>query len=98
VIELKEVFVPRKGKVYSLLREKREEVQAFVEDQLQKGYIQPSKSPDLTSPFCSKERWKKENGARLSSCKPVDSKKWILLTLNCRYPGWSRKEEGVHKT
>jgi len=31
-IELKEGFTPRKGKVYSLLREEREEVQAFVED------------------------------------------------------------------
>jgi len=38
-IELKEGFVPKKGKVYSLLREEREEVQAFVEDQLRKGYI-----------------------------------------------------------
>ena len=38
-IQLKEEFVPRKGKVYSLSRDKREEVQAFVEDQLRKGYI-----------------------------------------------------------
>jgi len=43
-IELKEGFTPKKGKVYSLSREERKEVQAFVEDQLQKGYIQPSKS------------------------------------------------------
>ena len=48
-IELKEGFMPRKRKVYSLLREEREEVQTFVEDQLRKGYIQPSKSPQ-TSP------------------------------------------------
>ena len=48
-IELKEGFMPRKGKVYSLSREEREEVQTFVEDQLRKGYIQPSKSPQ-TSP------------------------------------------------
>jgi len=34
VIELKEGFTPRKEKVYSLSREKREEVQAFIEDQL----------------------------------------------------------------
>jgi len=39
IIELKEGFTPKKGKVYSLSREEREEVQAFVEDQLQKGYI-----------------------------------------------------------
>jgi len=41
---LKEGFTPKKGKVYSLSREEREEVQAFVEDQLRKGYIRPSKS------------------------------------------------------
>ena len=34
----------RKKKIYSLLREKREEVQVFVKDQLQKRYIQSSKS------------------------------------------------------
>ena len=28
-------------------REEREEVQAFVEDQLRKGYIRPSKSPQM---------------------------------------------------
>ena len=39
VIKLKEGFVPKKGKVYSLSREERKEVQAFVEDQLRKGYI-----------------------------------------------------------
>ena len=48
-IELKEGFTPKKGKVYSLSREEREEVQAFVDDQLRKGYIRPSKSPQ-TSP------------------------------------------------
>ena len=49
VIELKEGFVPRKKKVYLLLREEREEVQAFMKNQLQKKYIQLSKSPQ-TSP------------------------------------------------
>jgi len=33
-IELKEGFVPRKRKVYLLSKKEREEVQAFVEDQL----------------------------------------------------------------
>jgi len=48
-IELKEGFMPKKEKVYSLSREEREEVQAFIEDQLRKGYIRPFKSPQ-TSP------------------------------------------------
>ena len=39
VIELKEGFIHKKGKVYLLSREEREEVQASVEDQLCKGYI-----------------------------------------------------------
>jgi len=33
-IELKEGFIPRKEKVYSLSREEKEEVQTFIEDQL----------------------------------------------------------------
>jgi len=47
-IELKEGFTPKKRKVYSLSREEREEVQAFVEDQLRKEYICPSKSPQMS--------------------------------------------------
>jgi len=45
---LKEGFTPKKGKMYLLSREEREEVQAFVEDQLRKGYIQPSKLPQTS--------------------------------------------------
>jgi len=39
-IDLREVFVPKKGKIYLLSRIEREEVQEFVKDQLKKGYIQ----------------------------------------------------------
>jgi len=38
-IDLREGFVPKKGKVYPLSRIEREEVQEFVKDQLRKGYI-----------------------------------------------------------
>jgi len=34
-----------------LLRIKREEVQEFVKDQLRKGYIRPSKSPQMSPVF-----------------------------------------------
>jgi len=50
-IEMKEGFVPRKGKVYPLLREEREEVREFVREQLRKEYIQPSKSPQMALVF-----------------------------------------------
>ena len=38
-IEVKKGFVLRKGKVYSLLREKGEEVRKFRKKQLRKEYI-----------------------------------------------------------
>ena len=39
VIEMKEGFVLRKGKVYLLSREERKEVREFIREQLRKGYI-----------------------------------------------------------
>ena len=60
-IDIKEGFVPRKGKVYLLLREEREEVREFVKEQLQKGYIQLLKSLQ-TAPvfFVGKKDGKKQ--------------------------------------
>ena len=51
VIDVKEGFIPRKGKVYSLSREEREEVREFVREQLRKGYIWLSKSPQTAPVF-----------------------------------------------
>ena len=50
-IDVKEGFMPRKGKVYSLSREEREKVREFVKKQLRKGYIWPSKSPQIVLVF-----------------------------------------------
>ena len=51
VIEIKERFVPKKRKVYPLSREEREEVREFIKKQLQKDYIQLSKSPQMAPVF-----------------------------------------------
>ena len=51
VIDVKEGFMPRKGKVYPLSREEREEVRKFVKEQLRKGYIRPSKSLQVAPVF-----------------------------------------------
>jgi len=51
VIDLKETFKPRKGKIYPLSKNEREEVQNFVEDQLRKRYIRPLKSPQTLPVF-----------------------------------------------
>ena len=50
-IDLRERFVPKKGKIYPLSRVEREEIQEFVKDQLRKGYIRPSKSPQMSLVF-----------------------------------------------
>jgi len=50
-IDLKETFKPRKGRIYPLSKNEREEVQNFMEDQLRKGYIRPSKSPQTSPVF-----------------------------------------------
>ena len=50
-INFKEMFKPRKERIYPLSKSEREEVQNFVEDQLKKGYIQLSKSPQMSPVF-----------------------------------------------
>jgi len=39
------------GKIYPLLREKREEVLEFIKEYLKKGYIRHSKSPQTATVF-----------------------------------------------
>ena len=50
-IDLKEIFKPKKGRIYPLFKNKRKEVQNFVEDQLRKGYIRLSKSSQILPVF-----------------------------------------------
>ena len=60
-IELKDTFKPKKGRLIPLSCEEKEEVSAFINNQLKKGYIQPSKSKQ-TSPvfFVPKKDRKKQ--------------------------------------
>ena len=51
MIDVKKGFVPRKEKVYPLSREERKEVREFIQKQLRKGYIWPSKSPQMAPVF-----------------------------------------------
>jgi len=61
-IDLKETFKPQKGRIYPLSKNEREEVQNFVEDQLRKGYIRPSKLPQTSLVFFI---GKKDRGKRM---------------------------------
>ena len=61
-IDLKETFKPKKGKIYSLSKNEREEIQNFIEDQLRKGYIRSSKFPQMLLVFFVS---KKNKGKRI---------------------------------
>jgi len=50
-IDMKEGFVPRKEKVYSLLRKEQEEIHEFIMEQLRKGYIRSLKLPQMALEF-----------------------------------------------
>ena len=50
-INMKKRFMPRKGKVYPLSREEREEIHKFIQEQLRKGYIRPSRLPQMAPVF-----------------------------------------------
>ena len=62
-IDMKEEFVPRKGKVYPLSRKEQEEVHEFISEQLRKEYIRPSKLPQIAPVFFIGKK---------------DGKKWIV--------------------
>jgi len=50
-INLKEDFVSKKEKIYLMSRQEKEKVREFIEEQLKKGYIRPSKSPQTLPVF-----------------------------------------------
>ena len=65
-IDLKKGFIPRKGKIYLLFRQEREEVREFIQEQIRKGYIQPSKlSQTVLVFFVRKKDENKKDGIRL---------------------------------
>ena len=72
-------FVPRKGKIYPLSRKEREEVCKFIKEQLRKGYIRPSKSPQMALVFFIR----KKNGK-----KRIVQDYWYLneWTVKNNYP------------
>ena len=49
-IELKDTFVPKSFKTYNLTPQEQTELDKFLKDNLDKGYIRPSQSP-MASPF-----------------------------------------------
>ena len=50
-IDLKDTFKPKKGHIIPLSPVEQEEVTVFLDDQLKKEYICPSKSPQMSLVF-----------------------------------------------
>ena len=50
-IDMKDIFVPKKGRLISLSLQEQKEVSDFIDDQTRKGYIRPSKSPQTSLVF-----------------------------------------------
>src|SRR5438445_11431403 len=50
-IDLKPDFMPKKGCIIPMSDEELKEISAFIKDQLTKGYIYPSKSPQTSLVF-----------------------------------------------
>ena len=59
-INLREYFVPRKRRTYLILREEKEEVREFMEEQLRKGYIRLSKSSQISLVFFVEKKNRKK--------------------------------------
>ena len=55
-IELKEGFQPKSFKTYNLTPEEQSELDVFLKDNLEKGYIRPSQSPMATPFFFVKKK------------------------------------------
>ena len=51
MIKLKEGFIMREEKIYSLFRKEREEVREFIQEQMRKRYICPLKSLQIALVF-----------------------------------------------
>ena len=49
--DLKDTFEPKKDRIIPLPLQKQDEVTVFLDDQLKKGYIRPSKSPQTSPTF-----------------------------------------------
>ena len=76
-IELKEGFQPKSFKTYNLTPEEQKELDAFLKENLEKGYIRPSKSP-MATPFF----FVKKKDGKLRPCQDYQYlNKWTIKNV-----------------
>ena len=66
-IDLKEDFPLKKGQLIPLSVDEQKEVEAFLDDQLSKGYIRPSNSQQTSPVSRTKHVWYSEHGTYIDS-------------------------------
>ena len=78
-IDMKQGFEPKSFKNYNLTPEEQKELDKFLDENLEKGYIQPSQSP-MASPFF----FVKKRDGKLQPCQ--DYRYLNDWTINNTYP------------
>jgi len=79
VIDLNNNFKVSKARVYPLSKNEKKEVQKFVNEHLKKGYIRPSKLPQMPPVFFV---GKKDGG----KCMVMDYRRLNKQTIKNNYP------------
>ena len=80
MIELKDMFKPKKGRLIPLSHEEQEEVSAFIDDQLKKGYIRPSKSEQTSPVFFVPKKDRRSKWYRITI---TSINTWLRIIIHC---------------
>ena len=96
-IDLREGFVPKKGKIYPLSRVERGGTR-ICERLVEEGVYQAIEiTTDVTSVLCSKERQEEEDGTGLSIFEQLDGQEQLSITTDFGSDRQYWEEKGVHK-
>ena len=79
-IDLKPDFIPRDCKIYPMTPEEQGKLEEFINENLNKGYIRPSKSPNASPFFCVS----KKDSKKLHPCQ--DYRRLNDATIKNAYP------------
>ena len=85
VINLKEKLIPKKGKIYSLSEEKREDESVYSKADEIEIYLTIKVTTDCASILCRKEEWEEEDSIRLLVSQWVDSEEQLSIATYFRY-------------
>jgi hypothetical protein len=98
-IKIKEGFEPKSFKNYNLTLAEQLELDKFLKENLEKGYIQPSQSP-MASPFffVSKKDGKHSTMSRLLVFKRLDGQKLLSTTTYFGNYGQTQRRKVLHQT